>query len=199
MISGYGCLVPWETICCPYRNLCSIPGWFLVLRTFIVFHRFCMNFIDFHAFASIFMYFHRFLRIFVDLVSWSFPTVRNDLLPLQKPLLDSRLAPYHLETSIVFYRFCIIFIDFHAFALIFMYFHRLLRIFMDLVSWSFPPVRNDLLPLEKPLLNSRLVSCHLRTSIVFHRFCVIFMDFYAFALILMVFHRFLKIFVGPVS
>ena len=62
--SGHGDLMTLGTTCCPYRNLCSIPGWLLVicchLRTFSVFHRFVCFSIDFSLFPYVFADFDRF-------------------------------------------------------------------------------------------------------------------------------------------
>ena len=78
------------------------------IETFLDFH-------DFHSFSKIFvgcyhfslidMYFHSFSSIFMDFGTWVLTSVRSDLLPLYKPLVDSRLASCPLRSSIVLFRF----------------------------------------------------------------------------------------------
>ena len=51
---------------------------------------------------------------------------------------------------------------------------------MDLGARMLQTVRGDLLPLEKPLLDSRLASCHLRNFIAFLCFLCIYVDFINF-------------------
>ena len=50
-ISGHGCLAPYETTCCPYRNLCSIPaGCYFI--DFHGFHLFSRDFMRFRGFRG---------------------------------------------------------------------------------------------------------------------------------------------------
>ena len=68
-----------------------------------------------------------------------------------------------------FLKLAVIYIDLHLFSLIFIDFYRFSLIFMGFRAWDFWTVRNDLLPQWKPLLDSRLASCHLTTFIIdFH-------------------------------
>ena len=135
------------------------------VETFARFQACFLSSEDFHRILSIFMGFQRFSQIFIDFNGFScisgygcLTDLRQVLLPLQKPLLDSRLASCHLRTFIVLYGFSWIFIDFHCF-------NRFSCISgYECLSY----LRQDLLPLQKPLLDSRLASCHLRTFIVFH-------------------------------
>ena len=100
------------------------------LKTFIVFYAF--YFIDFHSFSVISIDSHRF---------W---ISGYALLPLQQPLLDSRLASCPLRTFKDFHRF--VWISGHG-----------------CLSWC----DRTCCP-YRPLLDSRLASCPLRTFIVFH-------------------------------
>ena len=90
------------------------------------FARFQAGFVSseaFHRILSIFIDFHGILKIFMDFRAWGLTTVRLNLLPLQKPLLGSRLASCHLKPFIVFFSFSQISIDFRRFVLIFIESH----------------------------------------------------------------------------
>ena len=89
------------------------------------FHRISLIFTAFHRFyirSLFFISFHRITLIFMDFGAWVLTSVSSDLLPLQKPLLDSRLASYPLMTSSVFILFSP---DFQPFT-DFLYIHRFL-------------------------------------------------------------------------
>ena len=123
-----------------------------------------------------------------------------NLLPLQKPLLDSRLASCHLKTFIVFHGFSSIFMDFHGFSKILIDFHVFLWIFMDLHGFSqifidfhifrsmdaYGLKRQPAAPIETfarfraGFLSSEDFHRISQIFIVFHRFSQIFIDFHIF-------------------